>query len=158
MTDSHAIAEAAAEVIAACPLFGLVNNAGAALPGPLECLPIEQFERQIDINLTGQLRVTQALLPALRAGARTWGDARIVVMGSFDARLVGPLFGPYAASKHAVKGFTDTLRMELQRHKSPVSVTLIKPSGINTFATRRPRPAHGARSCSTCNEGTAATL
>ena len=75
VTDSHAIFEAAEEVISAGPLFGLINNPGAALPGPLEYLPIEQFERQIDINLTGQLRVTQALLPALHGGVGSWGEA-----------------------------------------------------------------------------------
>jgi NAD(P)-dependent dehydrogenase (short-subunit alcohol dehydrogenase family) len=130
VTDSHAIFEAAKQVISAGPLFGLVNIAGAALPGPLEYLPIEQFERQIDINLTGQLRVTQALLPALRDGAAAWGDARIVVMGSFDARLVGPLFGPYAASKHGLVGLADGLRCEL--FPAGIKVVLLEPGAVAT--------------------------
>ena len=61
---------------AAGPLFGLVNNAGAALPGPLEYLPIEVFRRQLDINLVGQLLVTQVMLPALLAEANDRGNAR----------------------------------------------------------------------------------
>jgi NAD(P)-dependent dehydrogenase (short-subunit alcohol dehydrogenase family) len=67
VTDDAAVLRAAAEVLASGPLFGMVNNAGAALPGPSEYVPIEQFQRQLDINVTGQLSVTQALLPALRA-------------------------------------------------------------------------------------------
>ena len=130
VTDSHAISEAAQEVISAGPLFGLINNAGAAFPGPLEYLPIAQFERQIDVNLTGQLRVTQAMLPALHSGVGTWGDARIVLMGSFDARLVGPLFGPYAASKHGLVGLADGLRSEM--HPARIKVVLLEPGAIAT--------------------------
>jgi NAD(P)-dependent dehydrogenase (short-subunit alcohol dehydrogenase family) len=130
LTDSDAIHDAAEEVISAGPLFGLVNNAGAAFPGPLEYLPIEQFERQIDVNLTGQLRVTQALLPALRSGTGAWGDARIVLMGSFDARLVGPLFGPYAASKHGLVGLADGLRSEL--YPARIKVVLLEPGAVAT--------------------------
>ncbi|NYE73868.1 SDR family NAD(P)-dependent oxidoreductase [Microlunatus parietis] len=135
LTDDAAVREAAAEVIAAGPLYGLANIAGAALPGPLEYVPIEQFRRQLDINVTGQLQVTQALLPALRAGARTWGDARIVLMGSLDARIVGPLFGPYAASKHALVGLADALRSEL--HPAGIKVSLLEPGVIATPIWRR---------------------
>jgi NAD(P)-dependent dehydrogenase (short-subunit alcohol dehydrogenase family) len=125
LTEDRAVREAAAEVIADGGLFGLINNAGTALPGPLEYVPIEQFERQLDINLTGQLRVTQAMLPALRAGASTWGEARIVIMGSLDARIVGPLFGPYAASKHALVGLADALRSDLR--PASIKVSLLEP-------------------------------
>jgi NAD(P)-dependent dehydrogenase (short-subunit alcohol dehydrogenase family) len=130
VTDSHAISAAADEVISAGPLYGIVNNAGAALPGPLEYLPIEQFERQIDINLTGQLRVAQAMLPALHGGVRAWGDARIVLMGSLDGRLVGPLFGPYAASKHGLVGLADGLCAEL--YPARIKVVLLEPGAVAT--------------------------
>lgn len=130
LTDPDAVAAAADAVIADGPLYGLINNAGAALPGPLEYVPIAQFQRQLDVNLTGQLRVTQAMLPALRAGATEWGAARIVMMGSLDARIVGPLFGPYAASKHALVGLSDALRTEL--HPARITVTLIEPGVIAT--------------------------
>ena len=135
LTDDEAVRAAAAEVIASGPLFGLVNNAGQALPGPLEYVPIEQFQRQLDINLTGQLRVTQALLPALRAGSSEWGNARIVMMGSLDGRIVGPLFGPYAASKHGLVGVTDALRAEL--YPARINVILLEPGVIATAIWRR---------------------
>lgn len=130
VTRDSEIQVAARQVIAAGPLFGLVNIAGAAYPGPLEFLPIEQLKRQLDVNLTGQLRVTQAVLPALRAGAEVWGDARIIMMGSLDARIVGPLFGPYAASKHALVGLSDALRSELRPAR--IRVSLLEPGVIAT--------------------------
>ena len=135
LTDEEAVRSAAAKVLASGPLFGLVNNAGKALPGPLEYVPIEQFQRQLDINLTGQLRVTQALLPALRAGTFEWGNARIIMMGSLDARIVGPLFGPYAASKHGLVGLSDGLRSELRPAK--IDVVLLEPGVIATAIWRR---------------------
>jgi NAD(P)-dependent dehydrogenase (short-subunit alcohol dehydrogenase family) len=135
LTSDEEIGAAAAQVLAEGPLFGLANIAGAALPGPLEFVPIEQFQRQLDINVTGQLRVTQALLPALRAGAGVWDDARIVIMGSLDGRIVGPLFGPYAASKHALVGVSDALRAELM--PSRIRVSLLEPGVIATPIWRR---------------------
>jgi NAD(P)-dependent dehydrogenase (short-subunit alcohol dehydrogenase family) len=135
VTDQQAVREAGARIVAAGPLFALVNIAGAALPGPLEYVPIEQFQRQLDINVTGQLRVTQELLPALRAGRRVWGEARIVMMGSLDARIVGPLFGPYAASKHALVGLSDALRSELR--PAGIRVALLEPGVIATPIWRR---------------------
>src|SRR5690606_23499939 len=71
LTDDAATAAAAEQVTAAGPLYGVANIAGAALPGPLEQLPIDRFRRQLEINVTGQLKLTQALLPALRAGVAT---------------------------------------------------------------------------------------
>jgi NAD(P)-dependent dehydrogenase (short-subunit alcohol dehydrogenase family) len=130
VTDDAAIGRAAEQINADGPLYGLVNNAGAALPGPLEYVPIEQFQRQLDVNVTGQLRVTQALLRALRAGVTQWGDARIVLMGSMDARIVGPLFGPYATSKHGLVGMADALRSELQ--PAGIEVLLLEPGAIAT--------------------------
>jgi NAD(P)-dependent dehydrogenase (short-subunit alcohol dehydrogenase family) len=135
LTNLAEVQRAAARVTAAGPLFGLVNNAGVALPGPLEYVSIEQFQRQLDVNLTGQLRVTQALLPALRAGTGVYGTARILMMGSLDGRVVGPLFGPYAASKHALVGLSDALRSEL--HPAHIRVTLLEPGVIDTPIWRR---------------------
>lgn len=135
VTDDEAVRVAGSRVVAAGPLFGLVNIAGAALPGPLEYVPIEQFQRQLDVNVTGQLRVTQAVLPALRTGASTWGDARIVIMGSLDARIVGPLLGPYAASKHALVGLSDALRAELRPAR--IKVSLLEPGAVATPIWRR---------------------
>jgi NAD(P)-dependent dehydrogenase (short-subunit alcohol dehydrogenase family) len=135
LTNDAEVQRAAARITAGGPLFGLVNNAGAALPGPLEYVSIEQFQRQLDINLTGQLRTSQALLPALRAGTAVWGTAWIIMMGSLDGRVVGPLFGPYAASKHALVGLSDALRSEL--HPARIRVSLLEPGVINTVIWRR---------------------
>ncbi len=135
ITDGDQVQRAADRVAEAGPLYGLINNAGAALPGPLEYVSIEQFRRQIEVNLTGQLRTTQAFLPALRAGVARWGDPRIVMMGSLDGRIVGPLFGPYAASKHALVGLSDALRSEL--YPAGIKVVLLEPGVIATQIWRR---------------------
>ena len=77
VTDPASVTAAGQRVLAAGPLAGLVNNAGVALPAPLEHIPIEVFRRQLEVNLIGQLAVTQAMLPALRQArgrARTRGS------------------------------------------------------------------------------------
>lgn len=123
----HASVRAAGErVCAAGPLRALVNNAGVALPAPLEVIPIDVFERQLDINVVGQLLVTQVMLPALLAH----GDARIVFIGSIGGRISGPVLGAYHASKHAVVALADTLRAELAPYH--VRVSLIEPGVIAT--------------------------
>jgi NAD(P)-dependent dehydrogenase (short-subunit alcohol dehydrogenase family) len=106
-------------------LHGLVNNAGIAVAGPLEFLPPENFRRQLDVNVTGQVAVTQALLPALRRGR-----GRIVFMGSIAGRSALPFLGAYAASKHALEAIADSLRIEL----SPwgIQVTIVEPGSIKT--------------------------
>jgi NAD(P)-dependent dehydrogenase (short-subunit alcohol dehydrogenase family) len=99
VTDQASIDAAAQTVREATGgrLVGLVNNAGIAVPGPLEYLPMDEFRRQIEVNLTGQVAVTQGFLPMLRP---TRG--RIVNIGSIGGRVGLPLLGPYAASKHAI--------------------------------------------------------
>jgi NAD(P)-dependent dehydrogenase (short-subunit alcohol dehydrogenase family) len=136
----EASVRAAGEVInSAGPLFGLVNNAGAALPGPLETIPIEVFRRQIEINLTGQLLVTQVMLPALHRSAEESGDARIVMIGSIGGRLSGPMLGGYGAAKHGLVGLSSTLRAELAPFK--IKVLLIEPGVIKTPIWDRGRAA-----------------
>jgi len=135
LTSGAAVQQATRDLAGAGSLYGLVNVAGVALPGPLEQVPPEQLQRQLDVNVIGQLRVTQALLPALRAGAEQWGEARIVMMGSLDARIVGPLLGPYAASKLALVGLSDALRAELA--PSRVRVLLLEPGAVATPIWRR---------------------
>jgi len=130
LLDEDSVRAACAEVCAAGPLFGLINNAGAALPGPLEYLPIEVFRRQLEINLTGQLLVTQVMLPALRRSARDTGDARIVMIGSISGRIAGPILGAYQAAKHGLVGLSGSLRAELAA--SGIKVILIEPGAIAT--------------------------
>ncbi|MET0293438.1 MAG: SDR family oxidoreductase [Phenylobacterium sp.] len=104
-----------------------VNDAGVGLYAELADTPVEDHERLFRTNyfgvVNGSLEAAKHL--ATRGGA-------IINLGSVLSDIGAPLQGAYAASKHAVKGFTDTLRMEMLRHKAPVSVTLIKPSGVNT--------------------------
>ncbi len=122
---------AAAEVVSGHgPLFGLVNNAGAAFPGPLELIPIEVFRRQLEINLTAQLLVTQVMLPALRRSAEAIGDARIIMIGSIGGRIAGPMLGAYSAAKHGLVGLSGSLRAELAPSK--IKVVLIEPGAIAT--------------------------
>jgi NAD(P)-dependent dehydrogenase (short-subunit alcohol dehydrogenase family) len=117
---------AAGEVIRATgPLFGLVNNAGVALPGPLETILLEVFRRQIEINLTAQLLVTQVMLPALHRSAEAIDDARIIMIGSIGGRLSGPMLGGYGAAKHGLVGLSSSLRAELAPFK--IKVVLIEP-------------------------------
>jgi NAD(P)-dependent dehydrogenase (short-subunit alcohol dehydrogenase family) len=112
------------------PLFGLVNNAGAALPGPLETIPLEVFRRQIEINLTAQLLVTQVMLPALHRSAEKTDDARIIMIGSIGGRLSGPMLGGYGVAKHGLVGLSSSLRAELAPFK--IKVVLIEPGAIKT--------------------------
>lgn len=127
VTDQASIDAAAQRVREATGgrIAGLVNNAGIAVPGPLEYLPMDEFRRQIEVNLTGQVAVTQGFLPMLRP---TRG--RIVNIGSIGGRVGLPLLGPYAASKHAMEGLTDSLRRELR--PAGIEVSIIRPGPIAT--------------------------
>jgi NAD(P)-dependent dehydrogenase (short-subunit alcohol dehydrogenase family) len=130
VTDADSVAAAGQQVLAAGPLTGLVNNAGVALPAPLEYIPIEVFRRQLEVNLIGQLAVTQAMLPALRRSREQGADARIVMIGSIGGRIAAPMLGAYHASKFGMVGLADTLRAELA--PSGIRVVLIEPGAIAT--------------------------
>lgn len=127
LLDHDSVRAAGARVVAAGPLHGLVNNAGVALPAPLEFLPIEVFERQLDVNLVGQLLMTQVMLPALFASG---GDARVTFIGSVSGRVAGPILGAYSASKHGLVGLAGSLRAEIAPHG--VRVCLVEPGVIAT--------------------------
>jgi NAD(P)-dependent dehydrogenase (short-subunit alcohol dehydrogenase family) len=121
---SEADVAAAAERVGA-ELHVLVNNAGIAISGPVEVVPVEEWRRQIEVNLLGQVAVTRALLPAvLRA------RGRVVNMSSIGGRVASPLFGPYSASKFALEAVSDALRREVGPHG--VRVVSIEPGGIAT--------------------------
>jgi NAD(P)-dependent dehydrogenase (short-subunit alcohol dehydrogenase family) len=106
-------------------LDGLVNNAGIALAGPLEFVPPEELRHQLEVNLVGQVAVTQALLPALRRAR-----GRIVFMGSIAGRSALPFLAPYAASKHALEAVADSLRLELRPFG--IHVSIVEPGTIKT--------------------------
>lgn len=126
VTDADEVA-AVSRRIRAHPqgLYGLVNNAGTAIPAPLEFMPLDEFRRQLDINLTGQLAVTQAVLSCLRESR-----GRVVNIGSIGGRIAGPVLGAYHASKFGLVGLTDTLRAELA--PSGIAVVLVEPGTIAT--------------------------
>jgi NAD(P)-dependent dehydrogenase (short-subunit alcohol dehydrogenase family) len=134
VTDPAAIAAAVDIMRGAGGIYGLVNNAGIALAGPLEYLALEAIGRQFAVNVFGTLAVTQALLPLLR---RSLG--RIVNVGSIAGRAALPLTGPYAASKAALDAFTQSLRMELAPFD--VLVSYIEPGAHRTPIWDRTRRA-----------------
>jgi NAD(P)-dependent dehydrogenase (short-subunit alcohol dehydrogenase family) len=106
-------------------LDGLVNNAGIAVVGPLEHLPVDAFRRQLEVNVVGQLACTQAFLPLLRRAA-----GRVVFMGSIAGRMTLPFLGPYSASKFALEAIADAWRVELQPWG--ILVSLVEPGSIAT--------------------------
>lgn len=124
VTDQESIG-AARTVVGDLPLAGLVNNAGVAISGPLEFVPIDELRRQLEVNLIGQVAVTQALLPALRSGR-----GRIVNMSSIGGRVALPLMSPYSASKFALEALSDSLRRELGGQG--IRAIVVEPGGVKT--------------------------
>jgi len=106
-------------------LTGLVNNAGVAICAPLEFIPIEELREQLEINVVGQIAVTQAFLPLLRQA-----QGRIVNISSIGGRVAGPFLGPYHASKFALEALTDSLRQELAPWQ--IAVVGVEPGVIIT--------------------------
>jgi NAD(P)-dependent dehydrogenase (short-subunit alcohol dehydrogenase family) len=128
VTSADQIAAAARTVedaLAGRPLKGIVNNAGIGIAGPLEALDLDDFRRTLEVNTTGQVAVTQAFLPLLR---RSRG--RVVNMSSIGGRVAQPFAGPYVASKHALEGVTDVLRIELLEWG--IDVIAIEPGTVAT--------------------------
>lgn len=111
-------------------LAGVVNNAGIAVAGMLEFLPIEDLRRQLEVNVIGVVAVTQAMLPLLRRTLTAGGRPRIVFVGSSSGYLAAPLIGAYNASKFAIEGICDSWRQELAPFG--IDVTLIEPGAIDT--------------------------
>lgn len=134
VTDAVSLAAAAATVEEALDghtLSGLVCNAGVALPGPLLHQPLEQFQRQLDINATGVVRTVQAVAPLLGVDrSRAGPPGRIVMMSSVQGRRASPFSAGYAASKHALEGLSESLRRELMLYG--VSVSVIAPGPVAT--------------------------
>jgi NAD(P)-dependent dehydrogenase (short-subunit alcohol dehydrogenase family) len=126
--EAAAAAIAAHGVEAAHPgLDGLVNNAGYGLACPTELVPLESFRRQLEVNVTGQLAVTQAMMPALRQAR-----GRIVMVSTIGVRFSPPFAGPLDAAKAALTALGDTLRQELAPWG--VRVVLVEPASINSGA------------------------
>jgi NAD(P)-dependent dehydrogenase (short-subunit alcohol dehydrogenase family) len=140
VTDGDAVTRACAGIAS---LDGLVANAGIAIASPLELLPPSELAHQLDVNVVGQLRVVQAVLPALRQAR-----GRIVLIGSIGGRSALPFIGAYAMSKFALEAMADALRVELA--PSAIQVSLVEPGTIATAIWTKPQrgidefPPHAA--------------
>lgn len=134
VADEAAVRAGAAHVAAALGnrrLFGLVNNAGIAVPGPLLHLDTEELRRQFEINLLGVHNVTRAFADLLGADPdRTGKPGRIVMISSVGGQNGAPFVGPYSASKFALEGYSQSLRRELMLYG--VDVIVIGPGAIAT--------------------------
>jgi len=130
VTEPGHIAAAAATIdehTGAAGLDGLVNNAGYGLACPAELVPLDSFRRQLDVNVTGQLAVTQAVLPALRRAR-----GRIVMVSTIGVRFSPPFAGPLDAAKAALTALGEAMRQELAPWG--VRVVLVEPATINSGA------------------------
>lgn len=106
-------------------LDAVVNNAGIAVSGPLEGLTPAEIRRQLEVNVVGQLAVTQAVLPLLRASA-----GRVVFISSVNGQLSAPMMGAYSASKFALEAAADALRVELMSWN--IAVSVVQPAQTDT--------------------------
>lgn len=106
-------------------LDGVVNNAGIVVGGALETLSLDELRQQLEVNVVGQVAVTQAVLPRLRASR-----GRIVFVSSLSGHIVTPLTGAYNASKFAIEAVADAFRMEL--HPWGIDVVVVEPAQTDT--------------------------
>ena len=134
VTDADAVRAAAQHVdrmLDRQTLAGLVNNAGIAVVGPLLHLGPEDLRRQLEVNVTGQLTVTQAFLPLLGTDrTRSGRPGRIVMMSSMGGRNASPFLGPYNASKFALEGLSESMRRELMLFG--IDVIVVAPGAVAT--------------------------
>lgn len=137
VTDREQIKAVVREVEVLCGevgLQGVVNNAGIALAGPLEFMPVEAIEKQFEINVFGLIAVTQAVMPMIRASR-----GRIVLTGSNSGFMCEPFLAGYGATKHALEAIADSLRIELRPWG--IQVALIQPGAIKTPIWNKSREA-----------------
>jgi NAD(P)-dependent dehydrogenase (short-subunit alcohol dehydrogenase family) len=134
VTDEAAVLAAAREVRAALDgetLFGLVNNAGIAVAGPVLELAADEFRRQMDVNVIGPIIATQAFGPLLGSDPSLKGPkGRIVMISSVAGKNGNPLTAAYAASKHAIEGLSESLRREMMLFG--IDVIIIAPGPVKT--------------------------
>ncbi|MBX3479219.1 MAG: SDR family NAD(P)-dependent oxidoreductase [Caulobacter sp.] len=134
VTDETAVKTSVAtvrEALQGQTLAGLVNNAGIAVAGPLLMLPVDEFRKQMEVNVTGLVITSQAFAPLLAADPGTTGDpGRIVNISSVGGRNAMPFIAPYNASKFAVEAISESLRRELQLFG--VDVVVVAPGAVAT--------------------------
>ena len=140
VADHAAVAALPAAVLATHGhVTALVNNAGVALGGLFEQVDAEDFDWLMDINFGATVRLTRAFLPVL---ARE-GAAQLVNVSSIFGIIAPPAQTAYSASKFAVRGFSESLRHELEMAGSPVGVTIVHPGGVRTAISENARLAKG---------------
>lgn len=127
VTSPSDIAGVIAQIEAESPagLDALVNVAGIGVPGPLELVKLDDLRRQLEVNVVGQVAVTQAALPLLRRR-----EGRLVFVGSIGGRVALPFAAPYHASKFAMEAVGECWRQELQ--PQGIKVSLIEPGPVST--------------------------
>jgi NAD(P)-dependent dehydrogenase (short-subunit alcohol dehydrogenase family) len=134
VTDETAVQTAAQNVreqLNGETLFGLVNNAGVAVPGPIIHLPTDEFRHQLEVNLVSVLIVTKAFVPLLGVDRSLRGQpGRIINISSVSGKSASPFVGAYATSKHGLEGFSETLRRELILYG--IDVIIVGPGPIAT--------------------------
>ena len=134
ITDEKAVYAAAHQVrqrLDGQTLFGLVNNAGIAVPGTLQHLSIADYRFQLEVNLVGQLIVTQAFLPLLGTDPSLAGKpGRIINISSVGGKIGAPFLGAYSSSKHGLEGFSESLRRELMVYG--IDVIIVAPGSVAT--------------------------
>ncbi len=134
VTDEAAVLAAAREVRAALDgetLFGLVNNAGIAVAGPVLELAADEFRRQMDVNVIGPIITTQAFGPLLGTDSALKGPkGRIVMISSVAGKNGNPLMSAYSASKHAIEGLSESLRREMMLFG--IDVIVVAPGAVKT--------------------------
>ena len=134
VTDEISVGRAASQVRTALngeTLFGLVNNAGVAVAGPLLNLPISEFRYQMEVNVTGVVIATQAFAPLLGADKDLKGPpGRIVMISSVGGKNATPFLGPYSASKFAIEGLSESFRRELILFG--IDVIVVAPGAVAT--------------------------
>ena len=134
VTDEAAVLSAAHEVRAALnseTLFGLVNNAGIAVAGPVLEISVDQFRHQLEVNVIGPVIATQAFGPLLGSDRTLKGKpGRIVMISSVAGKTGNPLLSPYSASKHAIEGLSESLRRELMLFG--IDVIVVAPGAVKT--------------------------
>ena len=134
VTDEAAVLAAAREVRAALngeTLTGLVNNAGIAVAGPVLELAVDEFRRQMDVNVIGPIIATQAFGPLLGSDSSLKGPkGRIVMISSVAGKNGNPLSSAYSASKHAIEGLSESLRREMMLFG--IDVIIVAPGAVKT--------------------------
>ncbi len=125
LSDDSSIEELIETVKKSHRLDAIVSNAGIAVPGPIECMPMEHIKQQYQINVFAPLRMVQGLLPQLRES-----NGRMIFIGAGQGRVCLPFGGAYGSSKAALAAFTDALRAEI--YDSNIDISVIEPGAIKT--------------------------